>query len=327
MRALHALACAIDLEALPDDKPTPFEEFEADLRVSLSFSKRRRWVAWADDGSALGSAALRMHLMDNLHLGDVWVMVHPEKRRRGIGSSLLQEVVEAAKAEGRTSLMFNAREGLPGFDFLEALGLEEKLRDHHNRMLIAPLDVGMLEDWVERAKERASGYSLHVWEDDTPEEWVEPFAVAQGIMNTAPRDDLDFEDEVTTPEMIKEWEAEWKRSGLTWWNVCAVEEATGVIAGFTTLYFSKWRDDIAFQGNTGVDPAHRNKGLGRWVKATNLLKLIEERPSIEKVDTWNAGSNDAMLGINHALGFTAIEQWGNFQGDTEQIAKALAARS
>jgi hypothetical protein len=48
------------------------------------------------------------------------------------------------------------------------------------------------------------------------------------------------------------------------------------------------------------------------VKAVNALRLLDERPDVAFVMTENAGSNDAMLSINHAMGFRSaghVEEW------------------
>jgi GNAT superfamily N-acetyltransferase len=64
-----------------------------------------------------------------------------------------------------------------------------------------------------------------------------------------------------------------------------------------------------WQGGTAVDPTHRNKGLGRWLKAAMLQRLLDERPEVANVDTWNAGSNEPMLAINVALGFRPVKYY------------------
>ena len=82
-------------------------------------------------------------------------------------------------------------------------------------------------------------------------------------------------------------------------------DASGELVGISELYLPRARPWFAFQGDTGVDPAHRGHGLGAWMKAVNHLRLRDERPDVEVVQTWNADSNEPMLRINRALGFAA----------------------
>ena len=93
----------------------------------------------------------------------------------------------------------------------------------------------------------------------------------------------------------------------------ARHDATGEIVGLTELVLPPHRPWRAHQGDTGVNPAHRGKSLGRWLKAVNLLRLLDERPAVREVETYNAGTNQAMLSINHALGFTRRVAWTEFE--------------
>ena len=83
---------------------------------------------------------------------------------------------------------------------------------------------------------------------------------------------------------------------------------------------------MARQNDTGVDPAHRERGLGRWLKADMLRRVLAERPGIELVETWNAGSNAPMLAINHELGFRLARVSGNWQADIDVVRKHLEER-
>ena len=50
-------------------------------------------------------------------------------------------------------------------------------------------------------------------------------------------------------------------------------------------------------------PKYRGHGLGKWLKAAMLEKVLAERPAVKFVRTGNADENVPMLKINHALGF------------------------
>jgi ribosomal protein S18 acetylase RimI-like enzyme len=74
---------------------------------------------------------------------------------------------------------------------------------------------------------------------------------------------------------------------------------------------------------TGVDPATRGRGLGKWIKAAMLLQVRETHPETVYVTTENAGSNDAMLAINHRLGFRLVREATTYQIGLEELRRKL----
>ncbi|HEX7166609.1 MAG TPA: hypothetical protein VF230_06485, partial [Acidimicrobiales bacterium] len=186
------------------------------------------------------------------------------------------------------------------------------------------VDRDMLEQWVARAKERATDYSLVAFDDRCPDELLERFVDLTMVMNTAPRDDLDMEDWVETPERYREREEKHLAQGVRSWRLIAVHEPTGEFAGYTEFFFPPYSDEQVWQEATGVVPAHRAKGLGRWLKAANLLRLMDERPAAKYVDTWNAFSNGPMLGINIAMGFELVRGYASYQAPTSVLGAATA---
>lgn len=323
-RAAYALFEADEREHFPDDRPPPYGEWLEERTSTVSFRRNLLWLAADEAGTPVAFAAAQDDLTNNTHLTWAWIYVSPGHRRRGIGTQLLRTVVDHMRANGRTSLLIEALEGHDdAVGFLERHGLTPRIGEHFNRLRTADIDRAMLEGWVAKAEERASDYELVAWDGPTPEDRIERAARLFELMNTAPTEDLDWEDQTYTPERVREREAELAARGTTWWTLTAMHKPTGDFVGYTHLYFPKWRSELANQGGTAVDPAHRNKGIGRWLKAANLVRLLDERPAVERVDTGNAGSNDAMLNINHAIGFRPIGVWIGYQNDIDVVAKHL----
>lgn len=335
-RAAYALFEADERELFPHDRPPPYGEWLEQRTSTLSFRRDRLWIATAPgagggDGELVGYAETGEDLSNNTHVTGGWIHVVPTHRRRGIGTQLLRTVVEHARAHGRTSLLTHAleRDGAghshngAASGFLARYGLTPRIREHVNRLRVADIDRALLESWVTKASERASDYELVGWDGPTPEDRIERVARLLELINTAPTEDLDWEYQRYTPERVRERERELANRGEPWWTLTAVHKPTGEPVAYTHLYFSKWREELARQGGTAVDPAHRDKGIGRWIKAANLIRLLDERPAVERVDTGNAGSNDAMLNINHAIGFRAVGVWIGHQNDVDVVAKHL----
>jgi GNAT superfamily N-acetyltransferase len=74
---------------------------------------------------------------------------------------------------------------------------------------------------------------------------------------------------------------------------------------------------------TGVFPEYRNKGLGRWLKAEMLDKILIERSQAKFVRTDNADSNAPMMKINNELGFKPYIADCIWQVETNETAKYL----
>lgn len=326
LRQLYDFEGVIEAETEPDDPRAPFEVAVREMREPPSWTKNLRWLARAD-GKIVGQSFLELEYLEtNRYNAWVDVAVLPEHRRAHLACRLLEPAVEAAAADDRTVLNAWAAEESAGDAFLAALGLEKRSVERRSRLLTHELDRSMLEEWVERAAERAAGYSLIGFDDHCPDEWVEPYVTLFDVMNTAPRDDLDMEDWHHTPERIREHERrrEWARRHK--WSIIARHDATGALAGFTEVIGAEWETDLIWQEDTGVDPAHREKGLGRWLKAAMLLRLLDERPEVRRIDTWNAGSNRPMLAINVALGFRPVKHYGDWQISTDKLRDAVARR-
>ena len=324
LRAIHALEqIALD-ERFPGDPPYPFEEYLADLKFEPSFIRFLRWVVW-DEGrtTVLGTGSLRLKdKEENRNKANCYVIVHPSTRRQGIASALLRPVVEAALEDDRSILEAWVPIAGAGKGFAEKVGFDMRQLERLSRMYVENVDRLMLEEWVRRAKERASDYTFRIWEGLCPDDILVPFAAAQAVMNTAPHGDRTHEWEETSPEELLEEDQALLDAGF---NVtrAAVVAPDGSVAGYTAVYYGDFRPQIAWQGDTGVWPDHRNRGIGRWLKAAMLLHLFETRPALEFIETGNAATNEAMLNINHAMGFRLAEEIGSYEAPTQSLAETL----
>ncbi len=80
----------------------------ADELREMSRSTSQHRIAWAGldgSGAVVGAAMLVMPRHDNLTQAGVVVIVHPDHRRRGVGTALLDHAEAAALAQGRTVLL------------------------------------------------------------------------------------------------------------------------------------------------------------------------------------------------------------------------------
>ena len=252
--------------------------------------------------------------------------VMPEYRRQKAAAALAKTGIEFAKDHDRPLLNFDANSHVQaGWDFLKALGAEHKLTGRFSMLKFAEVDRPLMEGWVARAAERAADYEIVRWDGACPEEYVEAFVNEQNVMNTAPIDDLEFEDEVFTVARLRDREEITAIRNIDLSTLVAVHKPTGEMVAHTDVWLPQRWPTKAYQNDTGVNPAHREKGLGRWLKAQMILNLMNERPQIDNISTWNAGSNDAMLGINYAMGFKTVTEFGEHQVRADAALAKLAA--
>jgi GNAT superfamily N-acetyltransferase len=265
-----------------------------------------------------------MDLAQNLENAVGWVYVHPEARGRGLGREIAAPMLDLAEEDGRIRIAFGVIEGRPEENLAARAGLRAAYREQLNRLSFQALDWSLMESWMERAVERASEYELVFLPSPIPEEHLQAFCDLALVMNTAPREDFEEEDEVMTPEMWRDIEAKEESRAFDILTYVARHRPSGAFAGFTTAVFHRLRPDLVWQMETAVDPAHRDRGLGRWVKAAMALKIRSEYPSVQRVETFNAGSNAPMLSINVEMGFKPVFTQTMWQGDLTVLREKLS---
>jgi mycothiol synthase len=312
---LNVFENVMGAEEHPDDPPRPLALTEAEARNIPDHVGFREF--WGRDGAGrLTGVAYGYWTKDvdyNRHLLQCSLQVHPERRQRGLGKTLLGHLADIADGEGRTVLMFGTNERAPaGEAFARRVGARPAFAAHTNRLVLADVDLDLIDRWIAEGPARAPGYSLLTVDGRYPDALIDAVADLADVMNTAPRDDLDMEDSHITPEQIRENERSMAAQGTEHWTLFARHDASGELVGYTEVMRNPHRAHVISQGDTGVRPEHRGHALGKWLKATMLRRILDERPDAVDVRTGNADSNDAMLGINHAMGFKpylAVTWW------------------
>jgi GNAT superfamily N-acetyltransferase len=326
--AVNAFRNAMEGEAYPEDPPVPLRVTEAEARNLPDFVGLREFWARDPDGSiAADGWGWWRKTEENRHVAWMRVEVRPDRRRRGLAKALLERILGSLQ-DGRTTAIGWTSDRVPaGEAFARRLGADAASAIHTNRLLLADLDHDLIRKWVKHGPERAPGYSLVTVDGRYPDDIVEQVANVYAVMNTAPRDDLELEDETHTVEQIRAWETSRDAAGTIRWSIFARHDASNELIGLTEIYWNPAEPHTMYQGDTGVDPGHRGHALGKWLKAQMLERILAERPEIEEIRTGNADSNDAMLGINHALGFQPYIASMNWQVPVEKLRAYVAGSS
>lgn len=328
--ALNALHNRLRVERSPDDPPLPLDEEIRRIRNIPAFIVTHDWLVWSEDGSQLiaqGNVDFAQ-AEQNRHVVELDLEVLPEHRRRGIARTLLRNLVEATEKEGRTLMIAGTVNTVPaGEAFMRRIGATMGLPMHINQLDLRDLNRDLIPLWQERARERAAGFEILSWTDGVPEEHVAAYLQVVEAMNRAPRGDLRVEDWHWTPEHFRQWQQADQARGTERWIMVAREKATGAFAGFTELSWHPNRPDLLNQGATAVLEPYQNHGLGRWLKAAMLEKVLRERPQVKRIRTGNAFVNEPMLKINTELGFKPYQSRYFWQVDVSKVKEYLVART
>jgi GNAT superfamily N-acetyltransferase len=258
-----------------------------------------------------------MPLRDNTALALCDLAVHPEHRRGGVGTALLEHVVTTARTAGRTSLVAETsfRDGStdPGETFMRRHGFEVAQEDRRNDLDVTSWARNPPSAGAATALAPTTGYAIETSTDDTRDEWLEDRAHLQRRMSTdAPMGELALEEEDWDVARLREHREMTRRSGRRALESVARHLASGRLVAFTQLQVPDESPTMAYQQDTLVLTEHRGHGLGLALKAATMQALVAELPRVRTVRTWNATTNGPMIAVNEALGYRTtamLREW------------------
>jgi GNAT superfamily N-acetyltransferase len=272
---------------------------------------REVWLTRAADGSVAGCFLLELPERENQTRAQLELLVHPARRRQGIGRALLGHAIQRAIRAGRVVMATGTWDGLPGEAFARQAGAAPVLPDVRRVLDLTALPplAGLRAD-AERA---AAGYSLVSWAGPVPEEYLEGAAELSSVLaGDAPHSESE-EPAVWDAERVREnLNGIFARAGLRGYAVAALhtgtdlDPGTGTMAALSQTWVDPGVPGWAVQGNTSVARAHRGHRLGLLVKLAMLDKLAAAEPGLTRIETWNAAANPHMIAINEALGYRIL---------------------
>ena len=306
---VHNAAAAVDA---PWRWPELLASYTALLRHGWDGEPERPFLATVG-GRVVGAASLELTERDNTHLAWLGLTVLPECRRRGYGTALFEAMAAEAARSGRRSL------GADGWDneavtaFARKVGLECRSQEVQRRQHLAELEPGRVQRLYDEAAAASPDYELVRVAGRTPAAMVGAMVELVRAINDAPTDELDVEDEVSTPERLAAYEEGMLARGGRLYRLVARHRKTGDLAGHTVVLVDGARPEVGHQHDTAVERAHRGHRLGLRLKAGMLLWLARAEPQVRLLDTWNAASNDHMISVNDALGYRVVGRKLQFQ--------------
>jgi GNAT superfamily N-acetyltransferase len=268
------------------------------------------FLAVDDDGTPAGSLTVYVPMLDNVDKIYADLVVHPDHRGRGVGAALAVQYEERARSHGRSQLLVNSKLPFGELEthayrrFAAAQGYElaniEVVRQQR-----LPVPDGDLDAWTAKAAVKSAGYEIRTYVDEFPADLAPSLCTLMGQLAVdAPTGQIDFEEEVMTPERLQQRYDLNKAMDRSIFETVAIKD--GVVAAQTTLSVPREKPD-AFQWGTFVHRDHRGHRLGLAVKAANQRAMQAAAPHLRRVVTQNGETNEWMIAINEMMGFKPFE--------------------
>ena len=182
---------------------------------------------------------------------------------------------------------------------------------HINQLDLAELNWDLLRAWQDHTQAHPS-FEIGMWKGPYPE---------QDLVSMAALHEVAFGR--VTSEQLRQKESSLHEGKTERWTVYARERETERLVGYTEVGWSPFEPGTLNQWMTCVLPEYRNRGLGRWMKASMLEAVVRERPQVKHVRAGNATTNAPILKINHEMGFRPYLTRKDWQVDLEQVLTYL----
>jgi GNAT superfamily N-acetyltransferase len=268
----------------------------------------------AHDGDTLvGEVCVELPWRDNTDMAAVRGQVHPDARRRGVGTALMREVLTLAEAGGRARVHAGAYVGSDGVAVLDHWGFAPTGRNAVRRIDLHATPRDTWERLHQEALPHAGAYELVRQVGSTPPDRYPDLVRLHEAINDAPSTDAALEPDAWDDARLGDYEEAMAGRRQTLYRVLARHRETAEWAGQSLLCVDEFSPACAFQEDTSVVRAHRGHRLGMLMKTEMLRWLSSDRPEVASVDTWNATSNHHMIAINERLGATVVAEHQSYR--------------
>jgi GNAT superfamily N-acetyltransferase len=323
----EALAgCANVLEASDKEMWPDLSGYSVvDLRAFAGFrGASRRWellAAGEPGGPVLGVALMEFPKLENPHSTEITVAVHPQHRRRGVGTAIVDKMVERAAADGRRTLNtivdvpFGLAAEHASGPFARRNGFEQTLTGNM-RMLRLPFDPVRRDDLAAIVANAPGAYEYRTmaFVAPWPEEFLDDHCALLRVMSTdEPAGDGERQAEHWDAARLHENDELDAAREATVLAAVAQHLPSGKLVATTELSVSKDSPGQAWQQITVVHPDHRGHRLGLAVKLANLDLLAEFAPDVRFLQTGNAAVNKPMIAVNEMMGFEVFSEGAFWQ--------------
>ena len=312
LQELYDLECSVQEEMFPNDEHPSFKLWKNIMLSPNALYTVHRWLAVADRKERILGYGRLSYPNENSPMfesmknsADFNIIVKEDERRKGIGNSMLSQIVAKSESLNRPILqnVINHKSGKAFCDHFECVVASER---SINRLYLEDVNWKRMREWVELGKIKAHNVKIETFED-VPKADLDEFCMVYTLTeNQAPDYETgDYQALKITPESRRHDEKMYSEKGYVWTTKIAKEE-NGSISGLTEIFYNPDIPNMVEQELTGVLPEYRERGLGKWLKAAMAFYVKTQYHSISFIQTGNAKNNEVMNVINKRMGFKPV---------------------
>jgi GNAT superfamily N-acetyltransferase len=289
----------------PDAFPVIPEMLAAEMRYGWDLDPAEHYLYLPDDATnPVAAIAVDLPTRDNLHLVWAQIWVHPDDRRRGHGSAIMNEILRIAREAGRSTIWVGTADDDQGArHFVQKFAFRYASHDARRRQVLAEVDKSEIQRLWSLAQSAAADYRLERLRCPTSDERLSELVEVTAAINDAPMGDLTYEDEKFDLKRLQDRETSLIGRGDRGYRVIARHRRTGEVGGHTMMITYPLQPHVGGQADTAVARQHRGHRLGLLLKIEMMRWLAEVEPQLKIIETWNNVDNDFMIKVNEALGY------------------------
>ena len=237
----------------------------------------------------------------------IWINVHPDWQRRGIGGDLYHRLLEELRERGATAVKTTVRESMAAeIAWVERRGFVEKSRHWESRLGLGGFDPAR---FPKRTSPPAGIQIVSLKEElaEDPDRLRAVYEFGNILGPDVPRTDP------FTPASWEMWQTMVVGSPWSFPEAFFLAKDGDRYVGQSDLAKNESQPDILYTGFTGILREYRGRGIAQALKM-HALAFAKARGYAE-VRTWNSTINAPMLAINEKLGFKKQPAWIQFEKD------------
>jgi len=253
----------------------------------------RHMIATDAYGSIVGWYALSRSENEPENRAFVSIIVHPDQRREGIGSALLEDAVVSGRSTGIKELRSRIKDDEPGWlEWAKSKGFEIDRHSFRSSIKLSEFDFSLFESHIAELRTEGIVFTTLAELGDTEESRRLYYEVDCAAAIDVPGEDhVASWDEYNNHTFKSE---EYRPEGA----FLAMDGDRMVAVANVWMDVEHDRMENAF---TGVDPDYRGRGIAQSLKALTIVHA--QQTGVSEILTENDSENAQILAVNRKLGY------------------------